>query len=163
MRILLTAFEPYGDWSDNSSWLALVELLRNWPNHVELVTRRYPVDLATVRSRLNSDLQTDFDAVLHLGQAPGSPIIKLEAMALNVAGCLEQAGVELPYIVDSAPMAFRSRMPLATWNHTLAAAGIPSQISYHAGTYLCNAIMYLSHYYFYTRDLNTPVGLCICH
>jgi len=30
-RVLITAFEPFDRWSENSSWLALVELTRSLP------------------------------------------------------------------------------------------------------------------------------------
>ena len=39
---------------------------------------------------------------------------------------------------------FRS---LVLWAVELRAEGIPANVSYHAGEYLCNATLYLSHYY----------------
>lgn len=158
VRVLLTAFEPYGEWSQNSSWLGLVELLKDRPTEIDLVTRRYPVNLGALQEKLNQDLQTDYDAVLHLGQSPGTPALKLEAVALNVAGCMDDAGQDLPSLIESAPIAFRSQMPLASWSQSLSEAGIPSKISYHAGTFLCNATMYLTHYWFHSRDECRPVG-----
>ncbi|HAC91137.1 MAG TPA: hypothetical protein DCF63_10985 [Planctomycetaceae bacterium] len=77
VRILLTAFEAYEQWSENSSWLTLIELLKDRLHQGDLVTRRYPVDLPSLRERLYQDLQMGFDTVLHLGQSPGSPNIKL--------------------------------------------------------------------------------------
>ncbi len=158
MRILLTAFEPYDEWSQNSSWLALVELLKDRPSSLELVTRRYPVDLLEVQAKLQQDLKSHFDAVLHLGQAPGTPNIKLEAIALNVAGCIEKSGEVLKPIVDEAPLAYSSQMPLARWAHLLRENAVPASVSYHAGTFLCNATMYLTHHFFQARNKKTPVG-----
>ncbi len=159
MRLLLTAFEPYDDWTENSSWLALVELLKDRPSQYELTTRRYPVSLSKLREQLDRDLQSsEFDAVLHLGQAPGATEIKLEAVALNVAGKLIDEGDELPALIESAPLAFRSSLPLSSFNRILTDAGIPSRVSYHAGTFLCNATMYLSHYWFHSRGENRPIG-----
>lgn len=158
MRVLLTAFEPYGDWDSNSSWLTLIELLKQRPSDVDLVTRRYPVDLEALQKRLNGDLDDGFDAILHTGQAPGATHIKLESIALNVAGCVENAGGHLPAIVPDAPLAFRSAMPLADWSSSLVNAGIPASISYHAGTFLCNATMYLSHLWCYRQGINRPIG-----
>lgn len=146
VRVLLTAFEPYGQWTSNSSWLTLVELLKEYPAGRSLVTRRYPVDLTALQSQLKKDLYREFDAVIHLGQSPGASSIKLEAIALNVAGCMEDRGDELGDIIPNAPVAYRSNLPLGRWTALLRDAGIPSNISYHAGTYLCNALMYLSHH-----------------
>lgn len=148
MRILLTAFEPYDEWTENSSWLTLVELLRDLPSTINLVTRRYPVDLAGLQTRLEKDLNQSFDAILHLGQSPGISSIKLESIAINVAGSVERKGEEFPPIVENGPLAFRSRLPLGRWAQELRNAKIPAQVSYHAGTFLCNATMYLTHFHF---------------
>lgn len=158
MRVLLTAFEPYDHWTTNSSWLALVELLKDLPSGGSIVTRRYPVDLPALQEKLRHDLQRDFDVVLHLGQLPGASSIKLEAIALNAAGCLDERGVELDEIVPGGPVAYRSNLPLGRWAALLRANHIPSVISYHAGTFLCNAIMYLSHHEIQLRaaKLRTP-------
>jgi pyroglutamyl-peptidase len=37
-------------------------------------------------------------------------------------------------------------LPLAAWSAKIRAAGIPCEVSYHAGTYLCNALLYLTHH-----------------
>ena len=147
MRVLLTAFEPYGEWAENSSWLTLIELLKARPTSVELLTRRYPVDLAALQSRLTEDLEKKPDVVLHLGQSPGAAAIKLEAVALNVAGCIDENGQELPPLVDAGTLAFHSAMPLGRWADLLRQAGIPAIVSYHAGIFLCNATMYLTHHW----------------
>ena len=81
--VLLTAFEPYDQWATNASWLALVELARDLPERPRIVTRRYPVDFALLRERLAADLQGNYDYALHLGQAPGTSRLRLEAVGLN--------------------------------------------------------------------------------
>lgn len=158
MRILLTAFEPYSQWPTNSSWLTLVELLRVRPPNGSLVTRRYPVDFRRMQSALYKDLSQGFDAVLHLGQSPGSAAIKLEAIALNAAGAIVESGSSLDRLVPDGPEAYRTRMPLDRWSRGLQDQSIPAQISYHAGTYLCNAVMYLSHHWVAQSDRPIPVG-----
>ena len=152
MRVLLTAFEPYDQWTTNSSWLTLVELLKELPADGSLVTRRYPVNLPAMQEKLEQDLSRDFDVVLHLGQAPGASSVKLEAIAVNAAGCLEDRGDELDEIVAGGPVAYRSNMPLNRWSELLRSHQIPSIVSYHAGTYLCNAAMYLSHHWQHRRS-----------
>ena len=49
-------------------------------------------------------------------------------------------------MVDDGPVAYRSPLPLANWAERLREAQIPADVSYHAGTYLCNATMYFSCY-----------------
>lgn len=139
-RVLLTAFEPYDRWSENSSWLAMMELTNWYEGPATLTTRRYPVDLTGMSEKLREDLHQGFDFAVHLGQAPGSTRIKLESIGLN----LRSDGTEL---IDGAPQAYRSPIPIPPVARSLCAAGIPAEISHHAGTYLCNAALYLSQHY----------------
>gem|GEM_PF-4133755 len=45
--------------------------------------------------------------------------------------------------------------PLGDWALKLRRAGIPAQVSYHAGTFLCNAALYLSCHTAHIRKLKT--------
>jgi pyroglutamyl-peptidase len=141
---LITAFEPYDRWQENASWLALVELTRDLPPGHKVVTRRYPVDFGLVQSRLAEDLSADYDFALHLGQAPGIGRIHLEAFGVNVGGHSSQTPDQFQPLVPGGPAAYQSTLPLAEWAALIRSDGIPCQVSYHAGTYLCNALLYLS-------------------
>ena len=55
-------------------------------------------------------------------------------------------------------MAFDSQLPVENWSQRLGERGIPARVSYHAGTYLCNAILYLSHYTIQQNGWNTRAG-----
>ena len=147
-RVLLTAFEPYDRWPENSSWLALVDLTRWYDGGAEITTRRYPVDLTAMSERLRKDLQDDYDLALHLGQSPGSTLIKLESIGLNVRS-------DGSPLLREAPAAYRSGLPLDRCYRSLIAAGIPSEVSHHAGTYLCNAELFLSQHYAESFGLRT--------
>jgi len=144
----LTAFEPYDRWDENSSWLALADLTHWYDGNAELVTRRYPVDLTRMSEMLRKDLQANFDFAIHLGQSPGSTLIRLEAVGLN----LRSDGSPL---VDAAPEAYRCPLTLGPCRDALIEAGIPADISHHAGTYLCNAELYLSQHYARSFGLKT--------
>lgn len=144
--VLITAFEPYDRWDANSSWLALVELTRELPSEPRITTRRYPVDFAAVRERLADDLAAGYDFALHLGQSPGLARVHLEAVGLNIGGTSQQLPDQFQPLVPNGPVAYRSDLPLADWAMKLRAAGIPAQVSFHAGTYLCNATLYLTHH-----------------
>ena len=139
-RILLTAFEPYDRWKENSSWLALMDLTSWYEGDLKITTRRYPVDLPKMKSQLEEDLRLDFDYAIHLGQSPGSPIVKLESVGLNVRTNGEP-------LLGDAPTAYRSMLDLESCLDRLTAAGIPAQVSHHAGTYLCNAVLYFSQHF----------------
>ena len=153
--VLITAFEPYDRWTTNASWEALVALTRDLPSSPRVVTRRYPVDFAKTRGKLLEDLAGNFDYTIHLGQAPSSSRIHLEAVALNVAGEAAQSPDDFQPLVPGGPAAYRTALPLASWAAKIRTAGIPANVSYHAGTYLCNAILYLAQHLAAEQGLKT--------
>ena len=120
--------------------------LRELPADIKLTTRLYPVDFTEVRQRLESDLTARYDFALHLGQAPGAARIRLEQIAVNVAGHPEQPADEYGSLEPNGPVAYRSDLPLGTWAAGLRSKGIPVEVSHHAGTFLCNATLYWSHF-----------------
>ena len=154
-RVLVTAFEPYDRWSDNSSWLALVEFTKSITTNGAVTTRLYPVDFDELRRRLETDLAADFDVAIHLGQAPGATSLCLEAVGLNVGGDPGQPAESYRPLVGDGPVAYQSSLPLQDWVQELRLAGIPASLSFHAGTFLCNATLYLTHYLAETMKLKT--------
>jgi pyroglutamyl-peptidase len=156
--ILVTAFEPYDRWQANSSWLTLVQLTQSLPAEPAITTRLYPVDFAAVKERLANDLRMGHDYAIHLGQAPGSTRLQLEAIAVNVGGSSTQSPDQFRPLVEGGPIAYRSPLPLADWAVRLRAANIPAQVSYHAGTFLCNATLYFSCYLAERMGLATKAG-----
>ncbi len=160
-RVLLTAFEPYDRWKANASWLALVQVTHELPGEPEITTRLYPVDFGVMKSRLADDLQGDFDYALHLGQAPGSSRIQLEAIGLNIGGSSSQSPDQYRPLVEEGPVAYRSQLPLADWAVKLRRGGIPAQVSFHAGTYLCNATLYWGHHLI--EQMNLPTKAAFIH
>jgi pyroglutamyl-peptidase len=156
--ILITAFEPYDRWSANSSWLALVQLTQDLRQLKDVTTRLYPVDFAAVKEKLANDLKAGHDYALHLGQAPGSTRIQLESIGINVGGSSSQAPEQFCPLVEGGPIAYRSPLPLGSWAAQLRGEGIPAQVSYHAGTYLCNATLYFSCYLAERMGLSTQAA-----
>jgi pyroglutamyl-peptidase len=157
-RILLTAFKPFADWDQNSSWLALQALMRDLPPSTDVTTRLYPVDYDEVRSRLAADLQGSFDVVLHIGQSSGSPVIQLEQFALNACRVVGESQEIIRPLEENGPLAYSSALPLGDWTRRLREYGIPTVLSLHAGDYLCNASMYWSHYLLEAAGQTARVG-----
>lgn len=153
--VLLTAFKPYGPWSSNSSWLAMVELTKLIPENLEITTRLYSVDFKSLRKQLELDLEQNFDVSLHLGQSPAVSSLQLESIGLNVAGESGQLSENFTLLDADGPVAYRSSLPLDQWAIKLRQAGIPAHLSYYAGTYLCNATLYWSQRIGEIRRLDT--------
>ncbi len=150
--VLLTAFEPYGRWSVNASWLTLIELTKNLPTSLKITTRLFPVDYERTQLLIQEELAANHDVAIHLGQAPGRAKISLEQVALN---CAEIGAGQYRKLIGEAPAAYFSPLPLADWSSMLKSAGLPSEVSFHAGTFLCNAIFYYSSHYAVTMGLKT--------
>lgn len=90
------------------------------------------------------------NAILCVGQFGGSPSIQIERVAINLrdARTPDNAGFQ-PHdqpVVDSAPDAFFATIPTRQITERLRAAGIPAALSYSAGTYVCNNLLYAALY-----------------
>ncbi len=152
-RVLLTAFGPFAHWEQNASWLALQALTRDMPTSCEIVTRLYPVNFVEARARIASDLSMPFDGMIHLGQSAKATGIELEQFALNAKRDMNDPKDLYSPIEQDGPAAYRSQLPLASFTDTIRNEGIPAKVSTNAGTYLCNAMLYWSHYFSHAWDV----------
>lgn len=146
-RLLITAFSPFEPWQQNASWLAMQALTSDLPANCEITTRLYPVNFSETRARMASDLATPYDAVLHLGQSASCASITLESFAMNVCREPKAPRDHFDCLEPSGPAGYQSTLPLASLAESIREAGIPAKVSMHAGTYLCNAALYWSHYF----------------
>lgn len=161
-RILITAFAPFGNWPENASELCLGKLLPLLSTDYEVTARVYPVEFDAARPLLESDLLQNFDLAIHLGQAQNTSRIRLEAVGLNVGAVPGRPENDMFGLVANGPAAYQSVLPLTQWAEKLRQQGIPAYVSYHAGTYLCNATLYWAHHFLEsTPALTTPV--CFIH
>lgn len=150
--VLLTGFEPFDSDCINPSWEA-VRSLDGWrcelpDGDAALVhARRIPcVFGAALRSldQVIDELRPQL--VLAIGQAGGRSEITPERVAINIddgricdnAGCRP---IDLP-VVEGAPAAYFSTLPIKALVHELRAAGIPASVSNSAGTFVCNHLFF---------------------
>ncbi len=82
--VLLTAFDPYGQWPENASLLCLGSLLSEPIPFCRVIARIYPVDFARIRELIVEDLRSEIDYVIHLGQAPQRNQVDLELVGRNL-------------------------------------------------------------------------------
>lgn len=144
MRVLVSAFEPFGGRKVNASW----ELARRLPPRVgrhEVRAVGLPVVYGSSWPALGRAV-ADFrpHAVVALGEAPGRGL-RLERVAVNLRdGGKDNAGrkAEGEPLADGAPSAFLSTLPLDRIAAALARAHVPAKMSLSAGTYLCNETFY---------------------
>ncbi len=145
MKLLISAFEPFGGDSQNASMEAL-KLLRP-PQGIELETLCLPVEFGTAGERLKAHIkETVPDAVVCLGQAAGRAAITPERVAINLrdASIPDNAGRQPKDepCVPGAPTAYFSTLPVKQMVRRAAALGLPAAVSHTAGTFVCNDLFF---------------------
>lgn len=84
--------------------------------------------------------------VLCLGQAGGRPHVSVERIAINVddARAPDNGGAQ-PLdepIAAEGPPAYFATLPIKAMTAAMRRAGVPTEVSNTAGTYVCNHLMY---------------------
>ena len=146
-RILLTGFDPFGGETVNPSWEAARALHGRRVGGHQIVARQLPTEFAGSLRVLKAAMRELKPAiVLGVGQAGGRAQLSLERVMINLqdARIPDNAGaqpIDEP-VINGAPAAYFSTLPLNTMLAALHDAGIPATISHSAGTYVCNHIAY---------------------
>lgn len=144
MRILLTAFDPFGGEAVNPAELAVREV--QFDGHT-LQKLTVPTEYARCEAVLAAALD-EFapDILLMVGQAGGRAAVTPERVAINVddSAAADNAGEvrrDRPISPDGAAAHFAT-LPIHRIVDAIKAAGIPAAISNSAGTFVCNHLMY---------------------
>ncbi len=144
--MLLTGFESYGGRSLNPSEQVVERLAGTEIAGVGVVGHTLPVNYRELGPRIAELIEAVRPrAVICLGLWPGSPLLRLERIAVNIADFEIPDNVGLMTrepVVEGGPEACRSTLPIHAIQGRLLAAGIPVRLSASAGTFLCNALMY---------------------
>jgi pyroglutamyl-peptidase len=142
MKWLISAFEPFGGASTNSSLQALHEIEMRNSNPRLIFHAPVPVTFKGAWSNLRAKAESiaDLAGVLALGQAETRSKICLEYLSINRidARIRDNAG-ELPPLchIKSGPDVLWSNIP---WDEFQLTAR--TERSYSAGTFVCNALMF---------------------
>lgn len=145
MKILLTAFDPFGGESINPAQEA-VKLVKS-PDGVELYKLTVPTAFGKAAKAVTDAVERIHpDAVISIGQAGGRVGITPERVAINVddARIADNEGnmpKNVPIFADG-PAAYFSTLPIYELTDALNAEGIASSVSNTAGTFVCNHLMY---------------------
>lgn len=146
MKILVTGFDPFGGEIVNPAYEA-VKLLPDTIAGAQIIKLQVPTRFALSGTVLEAAVNEHLpDAVICVGQAGGRSAITPERVAINLADASipDNAGdqpVDEPIRKDGAPAYFTS-LPVKAMVQKMRAAGIPAALSYTAGSYVCNSLMY---------------------
>jgi pyroglutamyl-peptidase len=145
MRVVLTGFDSFTGVESNPSQLIVEHFARR--GDPDLVAAVLPTQYDAAAFRIRTLIREHRpDVVLSLGVAQTRTAISLERVALNLDDCdtPDNAGVLTHgrLISPGAPLAYFSTLPLDALLAALKLAAIPAAISNHAGTFVCNHVLY---------------------
>lgn len=146
MKILITGFNPFGGETVNPAYEA-VKLMPDTIAGAQLVKLEVPTEFRKAGEVLEAAMeQTHPDIVICVGQAGGRSAITPEKVAINLMDgrIPDNAGFQPvdETIHEDGETAYFTSLPVKAMVAKIRAAGIPSALSYTAGSYVCNYLMY---------------------
>ena len=145
MKILLTAFEPFGGERINAACEAVARV--TVPEGAELYKLTVPTVFGLCTETVLKAMRTfQPDAIVCVGQAAGRAAITPERVAINLrdARIPDNAGfqpVDEP-VMPNGPAAYFSTLPVRAMTEAVKKAGLPAELSNTAGTFVCNDLFY---------------------
>jgi pyroglutamyl-peptidase len=139
VKILLTGFEPWAQWSTNPSGAVAESLDGTIIGGFEVVSTVLPVvhggDIAAVAPLIAEYRPA---AVVSLGLHSSASALHVERVGVNLKVIDD---VDYP-VIEGAPNAYFSTLPARAMVRRMQEAEVPARLTYSAGTFLCNHIMY---------------------
>lgn len=147
MRLLLTGFEPFGGYAENSSWEVAKAVASCGVLGVEVIAEQLPVSFHRVEAMLRTFVERHRpDVIIMLGQSALTDRVKLERVALNLMD--SAMGDNDGYKPSEEPIysgennALFTTLPIKRLHAAIVDEGIPAKISTSAGVYVCNRLYY---------------------
>lgn len=149
-EILLTGYEPFGDFESNPSRQLARRLDGTTVGDAAVVGREFPVVFDRVRPELEAAIdEHDPDVVCGLGLAAGRNALSLERVGINLR---DTSRSETPdnadrepideAAVEDGPDAYFTTLPVREMKAAMLEAGVPTILSTNAGTHACNNFLY---------------------
>ena len=162
-KLLITGFEPFGGEKINPSWEA-VKLLPEKIGDFEITKAEIPVVFEKAAETVIAKAdELEPNAIICVGQAGGRSGITPEMVAINLrfASIPDNEGnqpKDIPCVQDGEN-AYFATLPVRKMAEAVSEASIPCSVSYSAGTYVCNDLIYhvLHHY------RGTDIKACFIH
>lgn len=145
-KLLITGFDPFGGESINPAWEA-VRLLPDVIRDFELVKLEIPTVFgAAAQVVIDKAEEIHPDAIISVGQAGGRAAVTPEMVGINLryASIPDNMGVlpcDIP-IAEGGPAAYFSTLPVRAMAKAICDAGLPGAVSYSAGSFVCNDVLY---------------------
>jgi len=151
MKILITGFAPFGGETINPSWEAVSRLpdqfYTSGGEEAVLIKHQMPVSYNRCGTLIEDYMRKDHpDCVVCVGQAGGRMAVEPELIAVNTkdAPSPDNDGTAChgEAVIKGGPDGRFSKLPVREMAAACKAAGIPANVSFSAGGYVCNCLMY---------------------
>lgn len=145
-KLLICGFMPFGGEEINPSWEA-VRLLADKIGNYALTKLCVPVVFGEgSKAVITAAKAISAEAILCIGQAGGRSAITPELVGINLryAKIPDNNGNQPKDepVIPGGKSAYFSTFPVRKISEAIRSAGIPSELSYSAGAYVCNDLFY---------------------
>ena len=145
-KLLITGFDPFGGESINPSWEA-VKLLPDTIGNYAVTKMEIPTVFGKAADIVLAECENLCpNVIICVGQAGGRSAITPEVIGINLrdARIADNEGnqpVNVP-VVEGGAAAFFATLPIRKMVEDINAEGIPAALSYSAGAFVCNDVLY---------------------
>lgn len=146
MKILVTGFDPFGGEKINPA----IETVKRLPDEIE-GNKIIKLEINTVAFKSLNQIREVIlrekpDVVLSVGQAGGRSDITVEKVGINlddyrIADNEGNQYIDKPVFADG-PAAYFATIPVKAIVENIKKNNIPASVSYTAGTFICNHVLY---------------------
>ena len=166
-KVLITGFEPFGNDSINPSGEVL-SYLCDIPEDVLLIKQKLPVEWHKSQEILFDLIDKESpDVIILIGLSAGSDSIRIERVGVNICGSIkDNKGLysNIDYesreekIFNDGNDGVFSTLDYNKIYQALISENISVKMSFSAGTYMCNYVLYSALYKVNKEKRNTKVG-----
>ena len=145
-KLLITGFDPFGG-ADRNPAREAVMTLPSVIGDCEITPLEIPTVFGKAAEVVLRTAETLCpDVIVCIGQAAGRAAITPEVVGINLqnASIPDNAGNQprLSPVMEGAPAAYFSTLPVQEMVAAVQAAGLPCSLSYSAGVFVCNDLLY---------------------
>ena len=154
-KVLITGFDPFGGETINPAYEA-VKLLPDEIAGAKIIKKEIPTVFQKGPDAVYEEIQSSKpDYVLCIGQAGGRSQVTPEWVGINFrnARIADNEGNQplQTSVVENGPEAYFTMLPVFRMVEKMKENGSPASVSYTAGTYVCNDVMYSVLHYCHTE------------
>lgn len=146
MKVLVTGFDPFGGDKVNPAY----EAVKKMPAEIagaEIIKLEVPTVFGKSSQVVREAIKEHQpEMVICVGQAGGRSAVSFERVAINLAEArIPDNEGNQPFdtaLEEDGPAAYFTTLPIKAMTKNVQDHGLPAYISYTAGTFVCNDIMY---------------------